>query len=258
MIYYEYYRDRMTQQIMWFQNDLTFNRHVHRGVEFICATDDLCTVYYANNEYRLRRGDILFIHSGQEHSIVDEGNNVCFFIPVRYLEHYSKQTENCVPENCYLRAERCRELYDLVIQAKVCEGNKNETLMHGFANFILGKVLEQIRFVPIKSEIIHDFDLVSKICSYINDHFREEITLELLAKEFFYNKYHLSKMFDRELQCTLKEYVNDVRLDRFVKEFRQDKSMECQIFECGFKSRQTFYRVFKRKYGVSPNRYFVS
>ncbi len=258
MIYYEYFRDRLSQQIMWFQNDITYGCHVHRGVEFILAADDGCTVYCAHKEYHLRQGDIVFVHSWQEHSVEDKGNNICFFIPVRYLDHYFTQTKGRAPEGCYINAERAKDLYELIIQAKICEGCKNETLMHGYANLVLGKLIEIIRFVPVKFERSSDFDLIGDICSYINEHFREEITLEVLEKKFFYNQHMISRVFCEKLQCSLKEYVNNIRLEHFVNDYRQDVSVESQAFECGFNSRQTFYRAFKKKYGVSPNRYFIS
>lgn len=258
MIYYEYFRDRLSQQIMWFQNDITYGSHVHRGVEFILAADDGCTVYCANKEYHLRQGDIVFVHSWQQHSVEDKGNNICFFIPVRYLDHYFTQTKGRAPKDCYINAERAKDLYDLIIQAKICEGCKNETLMHGYANLVLGKLIEKICFVSQKCERTSDFDLIGDVCSYINDHFREEITLEVLEKNFFYNQQLISKVFCDKLQCSFKDYVNSIRLEHFVKDYCHDESIENQAFECGFKSRQTFYRAFKKKYGVSPNHYFIS
>lgn len=38
-----------------------------------------------------------------------------------------------------------------------------------------------------------DYTSVSNIKKYIEKHFSEEISLNLLAKEFGYSKYHLSK-----------------------------------------------------------------
>ena len=59
----------------------------------------------------------------------------------------------------------------------------------------------------------------------------------------------------------LREYINNVRLNEFVGRLRADavlkgqKSILEHAYDLGFGSVQSFYRAFKKRYGISPEQY---
>ncbi len=74
----------------------------------------------------------------------------------------------------------------------------------------------------------------------------------MLASEFSYNKYYLSELINKNLKCGLTEFLNRVRLEHFISQYDESRTVESQLYECGFRSKQTFYRAYKTQYGELP------
>ena len=49
--------------------------------------------------------------------------------------------------------------------------------------------------------------IVTNVLNYINDHYHEELSLDMLASRFFVNKYHLSHEFNRLVGTSIYRYV---------------------------------------------------
>ena len=54
--------------------------------------------------------------------------------------------------------------------------------------------------------------IVTNVLNYINDHYHEELSLDMLASRFFVNKYHLSHEFNRLVGTSIYRYVIQKRL----------------------------------------------
>ena len=88
--------------------------------------------------------------------------------------------------------------------------------------------------------------------NYINDHYHEELSLDLLASRFFVNKYHLSHEFNRLVGTSIYRYVIQKRLV-IAKQMLSDGLPPTDVYQhCGFGDYSNFYRAFKAEYGISP------
>ncbi len=88
--------------------------------------------------------------------------------------------------------------------------------------------------------------------SYLNP----EITLALLAKEMLVPSRTLSRSINAYLNRNFFEFINEMRVDeakRRLLELRTaDYNIDSIYAECGFRSRSTFFLVFKKTTGLSP------
>ena len=94
--------------------------------------------------------------------------------------------------------------------------------------------------------------LITKVISYLGDHFREEVSLDALAERFFVSKYHLSHQFSRSVGTGVYRYILLKRL-QYAKQLLYDGTSPgeaCQ--ESGFTDYANFYRSFRSVYGISP------
>ena len=76
---------------------------------------------------------------------------------------------------------------------------------------------------------------------------------EDLARELNTTKHHLSQVLNSKLNCNFHQYINAQRLE-YVEAMllKTDSDIETIILQCGFSSKVTFYRAFKKKHGISP------
>lgn len=91
---------------------------------------------------------------------------------------------------------------------------------------------------------------------YINHHFTEEITLELLSEKSYMNKYYLVHAFKQYKGVSPISYLINKRIDSAKELLETTNYPIAQIAECtGFSSQSYFSQVFKKATKMSPNEY---
>ncbi len=83
------------------------------------------------------------------------------------------------------------------------------------------------------------------------------ITLEKLASHYSVDSKTLSSTIREHEKSTFNDYLNSLRLQHFMSLVAQMEHKRFTIIalaeQSGFNSKATFYRVFKKKYGISPS-----
>ena len=85
-----------------------------------------------------------------------------------------------------------------------------------------------------------------------------DISLQELAKELGIAKYKLSKIIKDEGYDNFYVFINHFRIQKskiLLSEMLDNHVIESVVTESGFKSRSTFYRVFKESTGLTPKEY---
>lgn len=95
------------------------------------------------------------------------------------------------------------------------------------------------------------------IATWINDHFKEKISLDRLAEELNLSKYYASHVFKEVTGFTVMEYVMGCRLRevKFLLEMKPKETLADISREVGFESVAHFSRFFKEKVGMTPSQY---
>ena len=94
------------------------------------------------------------------------------------------------------------------------------------------------------------------ICSYIEQNYTEELSLQTLADLFHFTPTYLSRMFKSCMGENLVPYLSQVRLRHAVEELVSTDDTVTQIaLNNGFSSVGSFYTFFRRIYGQKPLEY---
>ena len=111
-------------------------------------------------------------------------------------------------------------------------------------------------FTLTEKENVESNDIIYQTVSYIAKHYKESISLEIMAKDLGISKYVLSRVFSRTFHCNFKQYLNEQRLNYVCVHLEcTDKSITDICLEAGFESLRTFNRVFREKYKETPREY---
>lgn len=98
--------------------------------------------------------------------------------------------------------------------------------------------------------------LVLKLIDYLNTHYTENITLDMLSKEFYLSKVSLCAKFKKAMNGTITDYILQLRLNRAKKYLMSTKKrMEEIALLSGFSSAAYMGLIFKNKTGLSPSQY---
>lgn len=97
---------------------------------------------------------------------------------------------------------------------------------------------------------------ISQVRSFLDEHYKEKLSLESVAGHFFIDKHYLARLFKEQYGVTLVTYLQQVRITHAKRMLRfTDKSIEEIGLECGIGELNYFSRVFKKLEGVSPSEF---
>lgn len=88
---------------------------------------------------------------------------------------------------------------------------------------------------------------------YIDQHYREDLSLKELAALVYFSPSHLSRTFNKECGMTINAYINRQRVAEAVRTLKTTGLSVQEIAQrCGFSNVSHFNRVFKEVTGRSP------
>ena len=99
------------------------------------------------------------------------------------------------------------------------------------------------------------FEAVKQVKKYIDEHFHEELNLDVLAQKKFISKFHLLRLFKHYYGQTPRQYLTDKRLVRSKELLVSGTSVTETCYAIGFKSLGSFSSLFKSRNGVSPKEF---
>ena len=95
-----------------------------------------------------------------------------------------------------------------------------------------------------------------QVIHYLHLHYREDISLEQLARVFHYNVSHLSELFKRRFGQNFTHFLQSLRIRHACGLLvSTDMPVSAVAYEAGFGSFQTFSRAFLKLKGISPSVY---
>src|SRR5690349_1048792 len=90
---------------------------------------------------------------------------------------------------------------------------------------------------------------------YIDENFREPISLEQISKQAFLSRFHFHRIFKQVYQTTPHQYLRRKRLDHARDLLAKNKPVTEVCTEVGFESMGSFSVLFKKEIGFAPQYY---
>jgi len=95
---------------------------------------------------------------------------------------------------------------------------------------------------------------LQEVLSYINEHFREPLTVEALAERLYMSPCHFMRLFKAQTGSTVHAYVRQKRLINAARLIRAGVPAAKAAADSGFGDYSAFHRAFKESFGVSPGK----
>jgi two-component system response regulator YesN len=98
--------------------------------------------------------------------------------------------------------------------------------------------------------------LVAEARKYLERHFRKPLRLEDVAEALNVSPFYLSRVFSRESDFSLVQYLTDLRINEAKKLLKEGRYIVADVARMvGFDSGNYFSKVFKKHTGTSPAKY---
>lgn len=109
---------------------------------------------------------------------------------------------------------------------------------------------------PCTSRDVENASRLEKVLRFLQEHWREPVSLADIAAREFLSESYLSRLFRRYLNQTFTEYMVSIRLDHARRSLRDTRNSVTEIaYSCGFKSTNSFIHYFRQQYGTTPGQY---
>ena len=117
-----------------------------------------------------------------------------------------------------------------------------------FARAYLEERCEKVRFVSEREAIMH-------CTGYIRNHLSEQVTLGEMAQRLAMSKSAFCQNFRKVTGETFHQYLNRERVEAAAELLRSGKPAFKAAMDVGYGDFSTFYRNFKKRFGLSPSEY---
>ncbi|MCT4122284.1 AraC family transcriptional regulator [Elizabethkingia anophelis] len=86
---------------------------------------------------------------------------------------------------------------------------------------------------------------------------KEDLSLDDVSHMIHISKNHISQCISEGLQTTFYDLINKYRIEAFIEQINQKPDLQISelFYQCGFRSKATFYKYFKQETGINPNDY---
>ncbi|PKP34933.1 MAG: AraC family transcriptional regulator [Bacteroidetes bacterium HGW-Bacteroidetes-17] len=131
-------------------------------------------------------------------------------------------------------------------------------------NTVISTVIEE-KEKPYSGSSLKE-DNKQKYLAFLNEYMNNnkpymdsELTLHQLAIEVNIPLHHLSRIINEYFNQNFFDYINQFRVNEFIRRLPDQKysnySLLAIAFDCGFNSKTTFNRYFKKAIGLTPSQY---
>lgn len=249
------------------RGDYLREKHWHTSVEIFTVLEGELFFYLNDKEYILRAGEQIIINSNEVHSIYAprENKTVVLQIPLKQFEEYftaqrfirfsqnpkCDKIEGSQPQRNL--QELIRTLYETYTSQDVAYDLRSRSLYYEIL-YLLVRDYRQTEVEERQLRYNKRLDVLSKITSYMRDHYTEDLKLAEVAVIFGYSAEYLSRMFKKYAKINFKTYLQDIRMAYAYRELMNTSKSISQIaLDHGFCDSRSFAKEFRRRYGLLPS-----
>lgn len=232
-----------------FGNNFSFPIHLHQSFEFITPLSGEIEVTVDQKHYKLKRGDCVLIFPNQLHSLncPQSEHMLCIFSP-ELIRAFASKKSTLIPENNQFHVDS--PLIDaLCTLPEDAPSFEKKALLYSLCTIF-------DKNASYQTLLRDEHALLYKIFDFVEDHYKEDCSLEDLSKALGFHYSYLSRYFKKITSVSFNEYVNRRRISNacYLLTNTPNSMIEC-AFESGYASLRSFNRNFKNIVGITPLEY---
>lgn len=261
--FYEEASDRADRIWAWtFKNNRT-PPHFHSALEFIFCIKGSMSVFIDKTHHVLHEGDICFIPANCVHENKPLGENV--IVSLVFAHNLFNDFEKTYPQKTlpHILTQKQKNKQTFAVMERLFDDFVANKFTYDTIPFLYRKKIITDLLCSLASTYelvdIEDKNVENKILqvlTYINQHYKEKLSLEMLAEKFHYSPKYFSDFFNKNTGCSLSTYINNLRVKIVLDELQKRENRESVstlALENGFGSLATFYRALKKYNSTSDS-----
>lgn len=261
---------------IFYYNDVNLNHisfHHHEYYEFYFFLEGDVVYQIGSEQYLLQYGDYLLIPPGMPHRPDFRSTDTPYRRFVLWLSKdfydqllasspefsygfdYVKQEKQYRFQTDFITSQNIQGLLMDLLEEKNSSRSFRDLHIRMMAASFLLHINRLIYDACHKISPSYENVLYLNVCDYINNHLEEDLSLDQLAAFFYVSKYHISHIFKDNMGISLHQYVVKKRLQASKNGILSGIPFNQLIYQFGFHDYTSFYRAFKKEFGLSPTEF---
>lgn len=250
-------------------------KHWHRSFEVSFTYSGSIESFSINRtNYQTTAGDILLINPNVIHEIIApshaHGDNIALSIlfPVDFMKSHIPDFDKryfLQPQELQQTIKQkkaltdCQILLSQIVETMLHPNEFSPLIINGAIFTFLYKITKYFSTLETKSHTWNsksDFYQMSEIINFIDNHFKDSLTISQLAKAFNLSEGYFSRFFKTYMDTSVMAYVDEIRL-RHAYQLLLNTDLPINVIsdQSGFPNIKSFNRVFRVKYETTPSKY---
>lgn len=256
---------------------IDFPEHKHNYIEMAYILQGEMIQKIKGKEIRLKKGEIIFLNQHITHEIKASSKEdiiINFIIKPEFFEYILNliDKENIISKFlfstiyggsrkgeyiCFYvgNIKNVQNIIEQVINEIINMSTLGKSKIKFLVGLLLIELLNNSQSIVSYSEENYDIKLMMEILKYIDESY-EEANLTKLCETLHQQDYKICKLIKKNTGLTFKELVQEKRIEKAIELLKStDYAIEDIIRRVGYENDSYFYRIFKKKFGLSPKEY---
>lgn len=258
---------------IYYYNDHTLSKvelHSHDYYEFYFFLEGNVSIQIGEALYPVKFGDVMLIPPQVPHCPIIHNTDIpyrrfVFWISQDYCRHlcristdyfylmeYVQKHQKYLFHNDRITFNSLQSQITRLIEEMGGKRFGKHTQISLYVNELILHLNRLVYEKHMPSKKVPEISLCQNLIRYIENHIEQDLSLELLAREFFVSKYHIAHVFKDNLGMSIHQHITKKRLELCRDAILSDMSITQAYQTFGFGDYSSFYRAFKKEYGISP------
>ncbi|MBD2867090.1 helix-turn-helix transcriptional regulator [Paenibacillus arenilitoris] len=228
-------------------------------------------VYFMDDKvFTVRKGDLMIVRPHDLHSTASTDKPTFERILVGFSRSFIEQGDAGVAGLLNDATSRLIRIplkdqpeIERLLRAMLEECKSEQTHYGSLVRSCMNELLIRLRRIEsaLQSQASHEYEhpmhqKITEIAQYIKTYYREKLTLEQVAGQFYISPSYLSRIFTKLTGFHFREYVQVVRIREAQKMLASGReSVQLVSEQTGFEHIAHFNKTFKKIAGTTPLRY---
>ena len=255
--------------------------HKHNFLELIYVISGSAVHYIDDTEYKVTKGDLLLIDTDQTHFHKSEtgvlfadmvllpefisenlySTHTAIDIFAYYLYNSEQFSTNGLPRTPLIRFKGNDLIAADAIVNAMCDeilnrGSNYAEIVSSYLNILYNIIIRTIETTN-RDRVMNDIrDIIPGIIDYIEKHASSQISMNEMAKKYFYSPAYFSRAFKKNFGVSFSAYVQSVRVQKVIELLDCTTLSVEEISEkIGYHDKRELNRAFKNVTGTTPGEY---
>ncbi|RKP46721.1 AraC family transcriptional regulator [Cohnella endophytica] len=249
-----------------------FPHHWHEHMEFLYFVSGKATIECGSVPFSFQTGDLCVVNSNELHYGISGSEDLSYhamIVDISLLHSHSEdaiETKFIAPitHNRILFQNRISDDAEITrnLHAIIGELERKElgyelaikSHLYGLLALLVRKYVSTLREQDEYRTRLKELERLAPVFSYIDEHYKDKLTVQRLADQAGLSRFHFSRLFKRITDKSLVEYLNLVRINKSESLLRSKRLTISEIaLATGFNDIYYFSRTFKKLKKVSPS-----